>query len=206
MSCLWRVGWATDFLFYSLNLITSECTTANFKTLPEGDRTITAQNSRTDSGPAKGACPAGGPKDREGSFPCRDHGITLLLDPSLSWGEGWGLRWRPALDSGSATKKWKSEFYPKKHMDSSPWAPTAFHKSEFRGRMQLTNNSALRNLVFLRSGRGSESHNVRKQKLAKRKYNGIGISWKERMKKKRMIKRGREEIWQFCLLGSLYSC
>ena len=65
-----------------------EYTTANFKTLPEGDRTITAQNSRTDSGPAKEACPAGGPKDREGSFPCRDHGITLLLDPSLSWGEG----------------------------------------------------------------------------------------------------------------------
>ena len=50
--------------------------------------------------------------------------------------------------------------------------------------MQLTNNSALRNIVFSGRGQGSKSHNERKQKLAKRKYNGIGISWKERMKKK----------------------
>jgi len=72
--------------------------------------------------------------------------------------------------------------------------------------MRLTNNSALRNIVFSGSGQGSESHNERKQTLAKRKYNGTGISWQEIMKKKRMIKGGREEIWQFCLLGSLFSC
>ena len=38
------MGWATDFLFYSLNLITSECTIANFKTLPEGDGPTTGKH------------------------------------------------------------------------------------------------------------------------------------------------------------------
>lgn len=34
----------------------------------------------------------------------------------------------------------------------------------------------------------------------------LGLAGKKEWKKKRMIKGGREEIWQFCLLGSLYSC
>ena len=72
-------------------------------------------------------------------------------------------------------------------MDSSH----SFSQIRSRGRMQLTDNSALRNLVLPESGWGSESHNEGKQKLAKRKYNGTGISWKERMKK-RMLKGGRE--------------
>lgn len=38
------MGWATDFLFYSLNLITSECTIANFKTLLEGDGPTTGKH------------------------------------------------------------------------------------------------------------------------------------------------------------------
>ena len=57
------------------------------------------------------------------------------------------------------------------------------------GRMRLTNNSALRNIVFSGSGQGSESHNERKQTLAKRKYTGTGISWQEIMKKKKNDKR-----------------
>ena len=65
-------------------------------------------------------------------------------------------------------------------MDSSH----SFSQIRSRGRMQLTDNSALRNLVLPESGWGSESHNEGKQKLAKRKYNGTGISWKERMKKR----------------------